>query len=101
MRPGPAGLGDHRVQLGQRVLDQLQAVQHGLRQLGMLLIEVPGQRLDQLRDFDPHLAAGQLGQHGRIALTGDQCGQHRPRGDAGQTGGDRRQLDRGVLEHAL
>src|SRR5688572_10459811 len=51
MRPGPAGLRDHGIGFGQGVLDQLQALQHGAGQLGVLLVEVAGQRLEQLRDL--------------------------------------------------
>ena len=57
--------------------DQLEAVEHGARQLGVLGVEVPCQRLDQLRDLDPHLALRHLSQHPRITLALDQRGQHR------------------------
>src|SRR3712207_8976645 len=46
--------------LFRSVLDQLDAGQHAARQLGVLLVEVPGQRLGQGRDLDPHPALGQI-----------------------------------------
>ena len=68
VRPGLAGGSDHGVELDERVLDQLRPVQHGPRQLGVLIVEVPGQRLDELRNLDPHLALRQLREDLRIAL---------------------------------
>jgi hypothetical protein len=64
-------------------------------------VEVPGQRLGQRRNLDPHPALGQLRQRPRIPFPVDQRGQHRPHGDGGQARGDDRQLDGSVLEHQL
>ncbi|MCW2695315.1 MAG: hypothetical protein JWR62_400 [Modestobacter sp.] len=99
VRPGLAGCRDHRVELGEGVLGQLQPMQHGARPLGVLVVEVPGQRLDQLRDLDPHLALGHFGEDLRITFAGDQRGQHRPGRDAGQARRHREQLDARVLQH--
>ncbi len=46
-------------------------------------------------------ALGQLGQHLGVAFTGDERGQHRPARHAQHVGGDRVQLDAGVLEGLL
>jgi hypothetical protein len=47
--PRPARVGDHRVQLDQGLLDQLQPPQHRAGQPGMVDIEMSGQRLSQIR----------------------------------------------------
>jgi hypothetical protein len=101
VRPRGERGGEHSIEFGEGVLDQLQAVQHGAGQLGVARVEMPGQRLGQGRDLGAHLAAGQFGQHRRITLAGDQRVQHRPRRDRGQARGDHRQLDRRVLQHQL
>jgi hypothetical protein len=44
------------------------------------------------------LAVSQRRQHLRVAFPGDQGGQHGPAGDAEDVGGDRVQLDAGVLQ---
>jgi hypothetical protein len=54
--PRPARFGDHRVQLDQGLLDQLQPPQHRAGQPGMVDIEMTGQRLSQIRDLAPQLA---------------------------------------------
>ncbi len=48
-RPRCGHRGDDRVQLGQRGLDRPNAGQHAARQLGVLLVEVSGERLGQRR----------------------------------------------------
>jgi hypothetical protein len=99
MRPRPKRLGDRRVQLGQRPLDQGQPGQHGLGQLGVAVVEVPCQRLGQLRDLAPHPGPGQVGEHRRVTFPVDHRGQHRPRRHRGDAGRHRGQLDAGVLQH--
>ena len=51
MLPRCAGFSDHSVQLGQGLLDQIQPLQHRPGQLGMVGIEVAGQRLSQIGDL--------------------------------------------------
>jgi hypothetical protein len=58
MRPRPARLGNHRIQLCQHLIHQLQPAQHRVGQLGMVGIEGSRRRLRQVRDLAPHLAFG-------------------------------------------
>ena len=99
--PRLAGLGDHRVQLGQGLLDQVQPTQHRAGQPGVVGVEVPGQRLGQIGDLAPHPALRQLGEPQRIGFAVDHRGQHRPRRHRLQARRDRGQLDAGVLQHQL
>jgi hypothetical protein len=77
------GGGDRRDQLfdpgGERADLRGQRVdltgQHA-GQLGVMAVELPGERLDQRGPLGLHLAAGQAGQHLRVALPGDQRLQH-------------------------
>ena len=46
-------------------------------------------------------ALGQLGEHLGVALAGDQGGEHRPTRHAQHVGGDRVQLDAGILQGLL
>ena len=67
---------------GREVVDVVQ-VQPG--QQGVMVGEPPGAGHRQIRDLRPHRAAGQVGQHPRIPLAGDQRFDHVPgreRGDA-------------------
>ena len=52
----------------------------------------------QVRDLGPHPAAGQLGQHPRIPLPGDQRFDHVPGRQGGDAGRHRIDLDAGVFE---
>jgi hypothetical protein len=55
MLPRPAGVDNDRVQLRQGLLDKVQPTQHRAGQPGMVGVEVPSQRLRQVRDLAPHL----------------------------------------------
>jgi hypothetical protein len=77
--------GDHLVdagvQAGDGALQVLQVLQRQPHQQGVMLAEAAAQRLAQLGQLGAQLALGQLGQHHRVALPGDQAGQHRPAQD--------------------
>jgi len=92
---------DLRVQLGDVAGEGVDAAQHGGGEVAVMGFEPAGQRLPQLRDLPPHRPAGQLGQHSRVTLAGDQRFQHLPAGHAVQAGYHRVQLDLGVLESLL
>ena len=51
-------------------------VQQHPGELGVVVVELPGQRLDQPVVLGPHPAAGQAGQHLRVPLAADQRLQH-------------------------
>jgi hypothetical protein len=59
------------------------------------------QRDFQFGDLGPQLAAGQLGQHFRIVLTGDDGLEHVASGQPQDIRGHRRQLEVGVLQDLL
>jgi len=68
-------------------------IQQQGRELTVVLVEASGQCLDQGRAFDAQSSFGQLGEHARVTLTGDQCLDHRPAGDPHHVGGHRGQFD--------
>jgi hypothetical protein len=86
--------GDRRFEVGG-------VVQAQPDQQRVVVAEAPAQRLPQRGDLAPQPALGQLGQHLGVALAGDQGGEHGPSGDAQHVGGDRVQLDPGVLKGLL
>jgi hypothetical protein len=63
--------------------------------------EVAGEGLFQHGDLGAHAAPGQLRQHLRVPLPGDQRGEHVPPGDPEYVGDDRAELDAGVLQQFL
>ena len=75
--------------------------QHPGQQERVVVIEPADERLLAARDLDPHPGTGQVGQHHRVALAGDQCGHHRPAGDPEDVAGHHRHLDPGVLQQLL
>lgn len=81
----------------------MQLQQH-LQKMAVVVGELPGQRLDQVRDLGAHPAPGQLGERPRVALPGHQRVQHRPAGDSEQVAGPVllvRELDAGILQQLL
>jgi hypothetical protein len=88
------GPGDVLVQKGD-------LVQQHLRDLAVVAGEHPVQRLGQRGVLGFHPAPGQAGQRLRVALPGDQRGDHVLRGQRGQRGGHRRHLDHGVFQQLL
>ena len=78
---GPGGeLGDPPVEEGDLVQQQL-------GELAVVVIEHAVQRLDQVVVLGLHPAAGQGGQHLRVALAGDHRLDHVLRRDRGQLAG--------------
>ena len=70
-------------------------------QVCVVVVEAAVQGLHQRGVFDPHPAAGQLGQLLRVTLAGDQRFDHVPAGLAEDVGGHRGQFDQSVLEEFL
>ena len=75
--------------------------QHGVQQESVVVGEVPDERLLQHADLGAHPGPGQLSKHLRVALAGDQRGQHLPARDPEDVRDHRGQLDLGVLEQLL
>ena len=96
---------DHHLDPGGELLDRggvlVDQVQVHPGQERVVLAEPAGQRLGQRGDLRPQPPLGQIGQHGRVAFPGDQRLEHRPPRHAEDVGGDRGQLDPGVLEQLL
>jgi hypothetical protein len=90
-----------RRQFPDRRGELVDALQMQPAQERVVITEVAGQRLNQLRDLRAHPRLGHLGQHLRVAFAVDQRRQHRPPGDPKDVGGHRRQLDPGVFELLL
>jgi hypothetical protein len=63
--------------------------------------EVAGERLLQQADLGSHAAPGQLRQHLRVTLAGDQRGQHVASGHAEDVRGDHAEFDLRVFEELL
>jgi hypothetical protein len=61
--------------------DRVDAVQHARQQERVVVGEPAGQRLGEAGGLGTQGAAGQIGQHARVALAGDQRGHDRPFGD--------------------
>jgi hypothetical protein len=101
----PGERGEHPVdvgiELGDRPLKLLQ-VRHGQAdQQRMMGTKAAPQGLAQLRELGAQPPLGQLSQHLWVALAGDQRLQHRATRGAQHVGGDRVQLDAGVLQRLL
>ena len=83
------------------VVSGVDLVQQHPGEFGVMVVEPAVERGDQGRVFGLHPAAGQPGEHPRIALPGDQRLDHGPPGHAHDVGGHRRHLDQGVFEQLL
>jgi hypothetical protein len=94
-------LVDAAVQGGDGAFQVLQVVKGQPDQQSVVVAEAAAQRLTQLGELLAQLALGQLGQDLGVAFAGDQGAQHRPTRDAQHVGGDRAQLDAGVLQRLL
>jgi len=79
----------------------IDVVEQQLGQIGVVASELAGQCWDQGGVFDPHPSAGQLGEHLRTTLPGDQRLDHRPARDPQNVGRHGRELDHSVLEEFL
>jgi hypothetical protein len=72
---------DLGVQRGDVGVDGTGPGQHPPQQKGVVVGEVPGERLFQGGQLGPHPALGQLRQRFGVALPSDQRRHHRPPGD--------------------
>jgi hypothetical protein len=66
-----------------------------------MVLEMPGQRLDESVELAAHPAPGHLRQRPGIALTGDQRSQHLPAGDSQDVADHAGQLDLGIFQQLL
>ncbi len=87
-----------RADVGGQGIDLVQ--QHP-GQLGVMLIEAAGQRLDQRGSLGLHLADGQAGQDPRAALPGDQRLDHGPDRQGVDRAGHCRHLNQRVFQQLL
>jgi hypothetical protein len=92
---------DHGVELGDVGVEGVDPGEHLGQQEPVVVGEVPGERLLQPVDLGAHPAAGQLCEHLRVVLAGDQRGHHLPPRHPEDVAGHHRQLDLGVLEKLL
>ena len=94
--------GDRLIDPPGQILDlggeRVGPVEHHLQQVAVVVTEMPGERLLQDALLAAHGPAGQLGQHVRVALPGDQRVQHVPAGLAEDVADHARQLDLGVFQ---
>jgi hypothetical protein len=66
-----------------------------------MAVELPGERLDQRGTLGLHLAAGQAGQHLRVALAGDQRLEHAADREGVHGAGHGRDFDQRVFQQLL
>jgi hypothetical protein len=71
---------------------------HQARRFGVVVLELPGQCLDEGVVLGLHPALGQPRQGVRVAPAGDQGVHHRSPGYAEDVGGHRGEFDLGVLQ---
>jgi hypothetical protein len=64
----------------------------------VVVVEVAGQRLAQLGQFDPHPAVGEVGEHPGVTLSGDHRVQHLAAGHAVQVADHRVEFDLRVFQ---
>jgi hypothetical protein len=86
--------GGERADLGGQGVDLVQ--QHP-GQLGVMIVKLPGQRLDQAVVLGPHPAPGQASQYLRVPFASDQRFQHVADRLGGQRAGHGRDLNQGVF----
>lgn len=94
-------LVDAHVQGGDVSGEGVDAAQHAGAEEGVVVVEVSGQRLAQLRELDPHPAVGEVGEHARVTLPGDHRVQHLAAGHAVQVTDHRIELDLRVFQDLL
>jgi hypothetical protein len=75
------------------------AAQHGGADEGVVVIEVAGQCLPQLRKLGPHAAMGQVGEYPGVTFSGDHRLEHLAAGYAVQVTDDRVEFDLGIFEY--
>jgi len=89
------------IQGGDRLIQMLDQVKRDADEQGMVLAEATPQRLAQLRDLAPHPRLRQLCQHLWISLARHEGLQHGGSRHPQDVGGDRSQLDAGILQGLL
>jgi hypothetical protein len=80
---------------------RIHAVQQLGQQEGVMVGAPAGQRLGQAAGLGSQAAAGEVGQHRRIPLAGDQCSHDRPARGAEGVADHHRKFDQRVLEQLL
>ena len=91
-------LGDPLIQGGDIGADRVDPAQHRAKQERVVAGEVTGEGLFQHGDLAAHGAPGQLREHLRVLLPGDQRREHVPAGDPEDVRDDRADLDAGILQ---
>jgi hypothetical protein len=94
MLPGAHPFPDLGVQVGQSLLGVLQAGQQLADDERVVVIEVPVEGLDQVRDRAAQLGLGQVSHHHRVAFPGHERPEHRPRRGPRGVRGDRGDPDK-------
>ena len=89
------GPGVEPFDLGSETVD---LAEQDVGELGVMLVEAAGERLNECGILDPQPSFGQLGEYVGVAFACDHGGQHGPGGDPHDVGGHGRQLDQGVFE---
>ena len=90
--------GGERSDLGGERVD---AVEHHAQQESVVIGEVPGERLLQDTHLGAHLLAGQVRERVRVALPGDEGGQHVPARGPEDVGDHRGEFHLGVFQQFL
>ncbi len=89
---------DHRGELVDLLVEEIDMAQDRADPEAMMSIEVARERLAQSGDLLAHLPARQVGQDLGVGLAGDQCVEHVTPGLAHDVRRDRVELDPGVFE---
>jgi hypothetical protein len=90
--------GDPVIQRGDIGADRVDPPHHRAQQEPVVVSEVTGEGLLQDSDLGAHAAPGQLRQHLRVPLPGNQRRQHVAAGDPEDVRDDRADLDAGFSE---
>ena len=86
---------------GDRLVEEVDLGEHLSHEQRVVAGEPALERFAQRGDLLAQRALGQLGEHVGIVSAGDQRVEHLPGRDAEHLGGDRGQLDPGVLQRLL
>jgi hypothetical protein len=92
---------DLSIEHGDVGVDPVDSGQHPPQQEPVVVVEVSGERLLELRDLHAHPGPRHVREHSGVAFSGDQGSHHLPPGDPEDVRGDHRQLDAGVLQQLL
>jgi hypothetical protein len=104
-RLGSGDRPDQLLDVGAQHLDLLSQgvdlVEQYPKELGVVLVEAAGQRLEESRPLDSHPPLGQRRERLRITLAGDERLHHRSARDAVDVGRHAGELDERVFEQLL